>query len=359
MKKICLLIMLSLLFSCERKDANEIVVEGYDQNYVEDNSPLLFFVDSIEMIPLDRTAHLVNVEKIVCHEEDFFILDNNKVMRFGPEGNFMNYCGEQGHGHGEYINIATFVAHNDTISIIDSYKNTLMHYALNGEFLCEVNAPEGTLVNVKDATFEKDNVLFLANFIFNEENDTYTRWDILTDEVSVISNAQVKSSGTKEYVGSHSFCQFCDNIRYIQPFSNVIKSTDGNDILIKTSRQVLSDKELSSINDFNIMTYASHLDDFTGFNNVFETSKYLLLTFSNIDYLVVDKESAECTRYSYEYDEDSESFPLLNILSSTKNFLIGVINIEEYDSFKSKFLRYANFPQDMANGYVIVKYHIL
>jgi len=164
MKKICLLIMLSLLFSCERKDANEIVVEGYDQNYVEDNSPLLFFVDSIEMIPLDRTAHLVNVEKIVCHEEDFFILDNNKVMRFGPEGNFMNYCGEQGHGHGEYINIATFVAHNDTISIIDSYKNTLMHYALNGEFLCEVNAPEGTLVNVKDATFEKDNVLFFGKF---------------------------------------------------------------------------------------------------------------------------------------------------------------------------------------------------
>lgn len=360
MKNIFRLITLLLLFSCERKDANETVVEGYDRDYCEENAPLSFFVDSIEVVSLaeDSNIHLANVEKIVCHEEDYYILDNNKVMRFGPDGNFLNYCGERGHGHGEYINIATFIAHNDTISIIDSYKNTLMHYALDGDFLCEVNAPEGTLVNVKDATFEKDNVLFLANFIFNEENDTYTRWNILTGEVSVIGNAKVKSSGAKEYVGTHSFCEFCGNIRYVQPFSDVIRSTDGSDIRVRTARKVLSDRELSLIDDFSIMTYASHMDDFTGFNSVFETGKYLLLTFSNLEYFLVDKGTAKCVRYSYEYDEDAESFPLLNILSSTDSLLIGVVNIGEYDSMRSMFQRYGNVPQDMGYGHVVVKYHI-
>lgn len=350
-----------MLFSCGTKESNEIIIEGFDVNYCENNNPLLSFVDTIDVVAFssNENIHLSNPEKVIYHKKNIYILDNNRLIQFNSKGEFKHLIGERGHGHGEYINIATFAVHNDTISLIDSYKNTMLHYTLSGKYLYETIAPEGTLSNVKDATFEEDNILFIANYIYNEENNTYTRWNIITNKTSVVDNAKVNTYGTKEYIGEHSFCQYRNNIRYIQPFSSIVKSLDGNDVRLKTSRKVLTESELFAIKDYSIMTYFDHLNDFTGFNNVFETDKYLLLTFSNLEYVLVDKTTKECIRYSYGCEEDANTIPLLNILSSTDNLLIGVVNIEEYNNLKNILKKYCNIPNDMMSGYMLIMYHVV
>lgn len=209
-----------------------------------------------------------------------------------------------------------------------------------------------------DAEFETDNLLFMANYIYNDKNDIYTRWNTTTNEVSVVDNARVKTEGTLEFVGTHPFCNYNGDIRYILPFSDVIKSTNAtNTICFQTAKRVLTDSELQDMTDFSIMAYSNHINDFIGFSNIFETDNYLLLTFSNLEYIVVDKRRNECFRSSYRYEEGHEAFPLLNILSSKENTLIGIIAMEEYSHLKSKIQSYIKATCSIDKGYAIILYH--
>lgn len=360
-KTILILALISIISSCSKEASNnEIVINGFDKNYKETNSPITSFIDSIKVIPLKNESNIVltNPQKILCYKNKFYILDNNRVLCYGPDGNFICFVGERGHGHGEYINIATFVISGNTIKLLDSFTNQMLTYTLEGEFISEAKAPEGVLSNVQDAIFENDAVLFMANYIYKDKNDVYTRWNTSTGEVSVVDKVSVKTNETKEFIGKHSFCNYNGNIRYILPFSDVIKSTDNLSIRFQTTRKVLTDSDLQNISNFSIMTYAEHLDNFVGFNDIFETSNYILLTFSNLEYTVVDKTNNNCFRSSYKYDEKSKSFPLLNILASTKDTLIGIIDMEYYSSLKNNIHSdVINVSDYNHNGYTIILYH--
>lgn len=360
-KTILILALFSIISSCSKEPFYNVVINGFDQNYKETNSPLTSFIDKIEMIPLKNESNIVlaNPQKILSYKNKFYILDNNRVLCYDSDGNFICFVGERGHGHGEYINIATFVVSGNTIKLLDSFTNQIITYTLEGNFVSKTKAPEGTLSNVQDAVFENDTVLFMANYIYKDKNNVYTRWNTSTGEVSVVDKVSVKTKETKEFVGKHSFCDYNGNIRYILPFSDVIKSTDNHSIRFQTTRKVLKDSDLQNISDFSIMTYAEHLDDFVGFNDIFETSNYILLTFSNLEYTVVDKTDNKCFRSSYTFDEKSKSFPLLNILASTKDTLIGIIDMEHYRSLKNKIRNSVINASDYNNnGYAIILYHV-
>lgn len=361
MRKILALALFFLITSCAKERAcNEVVINGFDDNYSEENAPLSSFVDKIEVIPLKRSpeAILTGPRKIVCYKDKFYMLDNNRLFCYGASGDFICFIGERGHGHGEYINIATFVVFNDTVWLLDSFKNTMMTYTLDGTFVSEQEAPQGTLANVEDAVFEEKGLLFMANYIFNDQNAVYTRWNTSTNQVDVVEKTPLQTDGTKEAVGMHSFSDYAGNIRYILPFSDVIKSTKEHALRFRTAKKVLTDSDLEGMTNFSIMTYADHMDDFVGFNNIFETENYLLLTFSNLEYVVVDKNSNECFRRMYRYNEGAEAFPLVNILSSTGDALIGVIEMERYDGkLKNKIQEYISVPSEEDYDYAIVMYH--
>ncbi|WP_155897752.1 hypothetical protein [Bacteroides pyogenes] len=254
------------------------------------------------------------------------------------------------------INLASFVVRNDTIKLLDSFKNTLLAYSTTGNFLYEKKAPDGVLANVKDVVSEKDEILFMSNYIYNEQNNIYTRWNTSTDEVSVIANAKIQTDGTKESVGTRSFCSYGNNIRYVMPFSNIILSTQNNAIEFLTSKKVLKDSELQNIHNFSIMIY---LIFFSGFCNIFETDNYIILTFFNLEYTVIDKRNNKCFRYNYQINEEDDGFPLFNILSSNENVLIGIADLEDYDILKDKMKDYIVMKEKENTDYdnIIIKYH--
>lgn len=355
-----ILLMLVLFFSCITKNKEDGIVIGYDKDINEEDLSQLFFVDNIEVIPLksnNEDVVLSNPEKIVLYDNYFYVMDNNKIHCYDHNGNFVRIIGKKGNGHGEYINLASFVVHNDTAWLFDSYKNALLAYSLTGDFMYGKKAPEGILSNLKDVVYETDNTFFIANYIFNEQNELYMRWNTENNEVSVVANAKVRTDGTKEFVGDHSFCRYNNNIRYVLPFSNIVMSTNDNAIKFLTSKKVLKDSDLRDISNFSIASYASRMDDFTGFCNIFETKDYLLLTFFNLEYTVVDKKSNECFRYDYQVNEDCDKFPLLNILSSEKDTFIGIVNTEDYRFLESQFKKYMKGNQDTVYNYAIIMYH--
>lgn len=360
-------LFISFLFfsfvSCKTNESERTLVLGYDNEISSSNAPLSSFVKSIDVVPLQNShsgAILTNPEKVVIDNDHCYVLDNNRLLCYDLNGDFVRFIGERGNGTGEYINIASFVLSNDTIHLLDSFKNSLLIFSSNGNFLYEIKAPDGVLSNVKDASFESDGVFFLSNYIFKGYNDLYTRWNMKSNEVFVVENAKVQTENTKEFVGVHSFCIYGQNIRYVMPFSNLISSTNSPTLEIQTSQKVLTETELKNIHNFGIMTYANHPEWFPGFCNVFETKNYLILTFFNLDYTVVDKRNNTCKRYSYQMNEDSEDFPLHNVLSSNSDFLVGIVNTDEYGNFVSKYAKYIKLKgesQMNANNFLII-YHV-
>lgn len=361
MKYLNIIFVLTLFASCCEKYTASLAVSGYDSDINDSNNPQSFFVDSIDVIPLrsnEEGVVLSSPEKIVLSGSYFYILDNNRIFCYDSKGNFSHFIGERGNGSGEYISLASFVICNDMIQLLDSYKNTLMAYSLTGDFLYEIKAPEGVLSNVRDAIYEKDETLFLSNYIFKDKNNLYTRWNVKTGETSVVANAGVQTDGSKELIGKHSFCLYENNIRYVMPFSNEINSTELDPIEFQTSLNVVKRSELEKIHNFSIMTYADHSDWFPGFCNVFETKHYMLLTFFNVDYTIVNKKDNTCARYSLQDNEDSKEIPLVNILSCSSETLVGFVNVEDKDELGNILRKCTAMQDDATVEDFIILYHV-
>lgn len=359
-KTINLLCCISLIISCstnvEKNDYS--IVSGYDDGIIDQKTILPAFIKKIEVIPLKSTeeAIIANPEKITLSNNHYYILDNNRVLKYDQEGHFINSIGEKGNGNGEYISLSSFVIRNDTIKLFDSYKNSLLAYSADGHFLYEKKAPDGVLVNLKDAEYEKGDVLFISNYIFNSQNNVYTRWNTLTDEVSVVANALVQTDGTKETVGTHSFSVYEDNVRYVLPFSNVLNSTRHDALQFNTSKEVLAENNLKDIHDYSIMSYVNQPDIFLGFSNVFETEHYILLTYFNLEYTIVDKQTNKCNRFNYLLEDNTKIIPLMNIIASNGKALIGIVNLEEDTAIKDRLKDYLG-ESDITYEYVLIKYY--
>lgn len=343
-------------FKSNADENGDSTIAGYDNGVLEQDSALPTFTDRIEVTALrrkDGEARLISPEKLIESNDCYYILDFNRVLQYDKEGNFKDFIGEKGNGHGEYISIASFVVRNDTVKLLDSFKNSLLAYSVDGSFLYEKEAPEGILHNLKNADYETGDVLFLSNYIFNEQNDVYVRWNTLTDEVSVVANAIVRTEETKESVGPHSFSVFDGSVRYLLPFSNILYNTQGDALQFSTSQKVLGESELKEIHDFSIMSYMTHQDCFSGFNSIFETENYILLSFFNLEYTVVDKRTNECCRFNYQTDDDY--LPLFNILASSKDAFLGIANLEDNPNLKNKVKEYLH-ESDAAYENVLIKY---
>lgn len=66
-------------------------------------------------------------------------------------------------------------------------------------------------------------------------------------------------------------------------------------------------------------------DVFCGFTDIFETDRYIVLPCKNLEYIVMDKQQSTCKRYSYDVGEATGAIPLLNIVASGSDCLVGML----------------------------------
>ena len=139
------------------------------------------------------------------------------------------------------------------------------------------------------------------------------------------SKSGLKTNGTGELFGKHPVSVSKDGAIYIRPYDNHIYNMNGDikEILTNSDITISSDETIS----YTFMSYLKRYneDSFSGFTDIFDTERYMLLAFSGMEYTIVDKNTNTCQRYNYNMPKVIKSIPLINIVSSDENKLIGLI----------------------------------
>lgn len=321
-----------LAVSCrnsEQTSTGNTIVSGYDKETKENGEGL--DITSFRAIPLEYTegSMLVSPHKVEIQDTAIIILDNNRVLVYDMEGHFRRQIGCQGNGNGEYVNLATFYTSGQNIILVDAFKSKLLKFTYDGKLVDFQEFKDAPFANTRSLEVISDSTLFAAEYLYNDSHRLYSIFNLATGLNTEVEKTPMRTDNTKEAVGRHPFTVKDNNVSYIKPFDKNIYNLEGEPVLtIQTEQRILTDTELSEIDDFSIMTYAILMEErtFLGFTDIFETDNHIFLACMNLNYTVIDKRAYTCTRHSYDIPETSNALPLWNIVGSYGKTLIGYIS---------------------------------
>ncbi len=328
-----------LLYSCISSEGNiGFPITGYNAPSRENG--IGFKGIKYKIIPLEKNDNfaIVSPKKIEIVDSVIFILDENKVISYDLDGKFLTSIGQIGHGHSEYMNLSTFYIDSEgNIVLLDSYKNTLFSFNKDGVF---INAKKVSPIDLKYAQsilpINKDSI-FVYNFLYNDFNQLCRTVNLKNKTEYGIASIPLRTNNTMEYVGKSPCSVYKGTIRYLKPFDNHIYNlTENTTLNIKTTDKIFSKKEIEEIKNYSIATYADCLNNgiFTGFTDIFETQKYIILACHNITYLLIDKKKMACQRIEYTPSTNYRSIPIYNIKGSSGNQLVGLLSKEEVEELE-------------------------
>lgn len=328
-------VLLMTACSSSKVVVNDIV--GYDMDLLQNGEGLP--IKEINIVKLEDNTELVikAPKKVVVNNNRILVLDGNKVACYDMAGRYMNTIGHVGHGHGEYLQIASFYLENETtVVLLDSYKNKILKYNLDGSFKEEIKGNE-LFKYVQSASLIGKDSLFICNYLYNDKNNVFNAIQLDDMRMKGIANTYMSTANTMEPVGVHPYSLYNGKVKYVLPFDNKIyDAKTGERFQFLTSKSLYSRKDLEEMKDFNITSYLTAMQKghFLGFSDIFEMDKYILVACKNVDYVLWEKGKENCTHYSYDLNEKLNFFPLINIVSSSDNSLYGLINTNELAKIK-------------------------
>jgi len=358
-----------VLFGCATHEYNNSIITGYDNRKLENGEGLTIKEFHIVELELSSECVLSYPQKIDYKDSLILILDDNRLLVFNEKGKFLRRIGKRGHGKGEYINLSSYYIDDDkNIVIIEGYKNSLITYTTNGIFL-----KEDKLKNEKNAYIHyasnigHDSVFINSKIMPCDDNAVYSFLNSREAYGNTFVKTHMRSNGGGEYIGKHSFSHYNGIIRYVMPFDNILFSVNGqNNIEIQTNEKMFDDDEKENINNFGINTYADALNKniFVGFTDVFETAEHIFVACHNLEYTLIDKNNNTCRKYDYLNREKYSNLPLINIMSTNGDYLIGMLapdylkNTKEWNR-KNKFLNMLmKYKNDTEGNYKILVYKL-
>lgn len=287
------------------------------------------------------------------------------MLCFDGRGKFLSSIGRRGHGHGEYVNLATFyVESDDVVVLVDSYKGNLMRYGVDGTFKEEVKIGR-SLVNVQNAVLLNKDSLFVSNYIMNDQRGVYGILNLSTREMSTTADVRMSSDNVMMPVGRQSFSLYRGNLKYVMPFDANVYDSRGECYRFATSKPMLSEDEQKKIKNFSMSSYVEPLKSnaFVGFTDIYETDRYLFTAFVDWEYTLLDKRTDQCRRYSYKLKDNLKSMPIVKIVAAWGNRLIGMFNTDELKAIKSYNHQDVNLAKLMSfagekDTYVLVEYSL-
>ncbi len=356
-----------VLFSRSGVKSNGKYVIGYDSPERKNGVGIRNI--KYRIIPLKRQSNpsIITPQKIEITDSIIFILDQNKLISYDFNGNFLHAIGNYGYGHDEYMNLSGFYIDSEkNVILFDSYKNTLLKFTKNGDFLSAIKLSSANLKCTQSILPIDEHSLFIYNYLFNNSYQLCKIINIKDNTEKEISSTPMCTNNTMEHIGANPYCFYNGNIRYLRPFDNsVYNLMDGSTFCIDTKKKVYTDRELSSIKDFSITTYANLINHgaFGGFTDIFETNKYIMLASYNTMYILVDKGKMKCTKFEYGLKTKHANYPLYNIKGAYGNQLIGILSMKDAKNMilasnKKMSLTLKSFMQDSLFDHYIIMYDL-
>lgn len=337
MKYLYLIISVLLLTACSSQEVGVSDIVGYDMDLLQNGDGLE--IKEINIVKFEDNAELVikKPKKIAVSDSRIFVLDDNKVASYDRAGRYVNTIGQMGHGHGEYLQIASFYLEDEnTVALVDSYKDVILKYGLDGSFKEEMKGDE-LFKYVQSASLIGRDSLLVCNYLFNDQNKVFNVVKLDDMRMKGVADTNMGTAGTMEPVGVHPYSSYNGHVKYILPFDNKIYDVrKGATFQFLTNKNIYSRKELGEVKDFSIMSYLKTMQNgnFLGFSDIFETDNYIFAACRNIDYVFWKKGKENCAHYSYALKENLNVFPLINIVASYGNSLYGLMNTSELAKIK-------------------------
>lgn len=148
---------LFFIFSCQEKKNSDISEDNIErvsfyENYSE-KLPLSFFVDTIELIPLETNHEnmIGEITRLIFYDDKYYVrstngMQNGKLFVFDKTGNYLRKIGKKGGGPGEYLEFKDFTITHDGKVVLADYQR-LLTYDSKGEFLYSTKVDGSFLAN--------------------------------------------------------------------------------------------------------------------------------------------------------------------------------------------------------------------
>ncbi|HCK23522.1 MAG TPA: hypothetical protein DHW31_01835 [Bacteroides graminisolvens] len=330
------IVSLIIMCSCSHV-ANENIkeIQGYDDNVFPNGENIN--IGSFDIVDLEMTDEsLIDyILRVECVDSVILVQTSDKLLAFHRKGNFICRYGNLGKGPYEYSRLSSFVMdrNNRIVKIVDGASCRILAFSLDGKPLSDKRYDKRTFSATETCSgiqLSENNILF-TNVIYKDKQSLYTIFNDQKGVSDVVFTFPVTTKNTEERTGTSTVSSYNDTIKLLMPFENTIYTLHGSRLCpitkISTAHQMVTRDQIESIDDFSIMTFAEFINDelFTGFTGIYETDQYLFLEISfNLNYFLIDKRSATGKLYEYALSDNQGSLPLINIIGTDSDCLIGL-----------------------------------
>lgn len=123
-----------LLASCKQEMTENVVALQRNKSL----AGLVSNIDHIHWIPLETNEIMLGETTWLIPAANSFIVvdvDKERIIRYAPNGQYLNSIGEKGKGPGEYLNIDSVQLSGDTLEVFSMPNATIHYYLLDGSYI--------------------------------------------------------------------------------------------------------------------------------------------------------------------------------------------------------------------------------
>jgi hypothetical protein len=188
---------------------------------------------AIRYVPLETTekSFLQGVNKVLLHRDHLFVSDNQRVMQFDVQGNFIRQVGRIGHGPGEYSGSIRFTVnaqHDEVVVCMTGPRRVLRYDAATGAFKGDFGL--GFLVSDLLA-FPGGNLAFFSREISGSFGPLEINEVIITDAHGMVADSVAnpgRESNRTNSAGYASVFAHQDDLFYVYNYRDTLWRISSN-----------------------------------------------------------------------------------------------------------------------------------
>lgn len=333
---LCSLIMVS----CHQPVKEGVIEVISNLNVSEEPLQEALIYKNVKIVKLETTPSslLGNINRIEMNDSLIFVLEYGKLSIFTLDGKFISQVGKKGEGPDEYIVLSSFYIDNkkQQVTIIDNYKNTMIHYDFSGKYVSTFSVPKGLFENCHYTLLTEDEKLLTYNMMSMRDTKAYSLFDIEKQKTESYFSYQPITIGNYMYPFSwHPMARTDKDIDIIMPLCDTIYTYSVASSFFEPKYIVETPRKMAPKNKIrkNTPSYNEDLGKlseqgfFTGFTGIFETDTKVLLDYKHggvsRGFFLFDKSTKTGHYYLSSWNKKCTSLPFFRTIHAYKNVFVG------------------------------------
>lgn len=342
-----------LLVSCASVqngfDGTQLHCINRSEEPLQDAPP--YEVSQIVKLETNSSCFISDIKQVEMNDSYIFILDlNNCLYEFTREGKFVAQISKMGEAPNEYLKLNAFFIDEQKhlVTLVDDFKNVLIHYDFTGKYISSTPTPKDMLRNSNQALLTSDNKLLLYNMMDMNDNMAYSLIDIkkMQLEEKYFSYAPITLNNYIYSFSSHPMTKVGKEVRVILPLCDTIftysplSSSFIPEYVVETPQKMASKSQITEhSSSYNGDLFRlSEEGFFPGFSALYETDSHVFLTYKDggavLGYFLFNKFTSDGYYYLYSWDLNAKEIPFFPVICTYDNKIVGMTKAHNVLDFK-------------------------